>query len=113
VGLGLTTTVFLTGSNNGLNSDVSALGISLNPAEQQSVRGVLAGTDSANQILTQYTQQIADQLVDIVRHAFASGMRWAFILDGALAVCGFVVALLFVGGSLLHRDEDDPEQATT
>jgi hypothetical protein len=32
------------------------------------------------------------------------GLRWAFLLDGLLAVCGVVVSALFVGGSVFtHR----------
>jgi hypothetical protein len=71
--------------------------------EQEAVRGVLAGTDSAQAIVAKYAGELGDQLVELVRDAFATGLRWAFLLDGALAVLGAVVSILFVGGSLLKR----------
>ncbi len=52
---------------------------------------------------------IADQsaarraLVELVREAFASGLTWSFRLVAVLALGGLVVAVLFVGGSLLAR----------
>jgi EmrB/QacA subfamily drug resistance transporter len=103
VGLGITTTVFLVGANNGLADSTRDAGVQFTAEEQEAVRGVLAGTDSAQTILEKYAGQLGDQLVELVRDAFATGLRWAFLLDGALAVCGAVVSILFVGGSLLKR----------
>jgi hypothetical protein len=38
-----------------------------------------------------------------VRDSFVTGLHSAFRLDTALAFCALLVAVLFVGGSLLHR----------
>ena len=103
VGLGITTTVFLVGANRGLEDSTSAAGADLTPDEMESVRGVLAGTDSSQAVVAKYAGQLGDQLVELVRDAFATGLRWAFLLDGALAVIGVVVSALFVGGSVFAR----------
>jgi EmrB/QacA subfamily drug resistance transporter len=103
VGLGLTTTVFLVGANRGLDESTNAAGVQLTGDEQEAVRGVLAGTDSSQTVLTTYAGQLGDQLVELVRDAFASGLRWAFLLDGALAIVGVIVSALFVGGSVFKR----------
>jgi EmrB/QacA subfamily drug resistance transporter len=104
VGLGVTTTLFLVGSNKGLADSTQAAGAQLTDGEQSTVRGVLAGTDSAQTVLAKYAGQLGDQLVDIVREAFAMGLRWAFLLDGLLAIGGVIVSALFVGGSVFkHR----------
>jgi fucose permease len=103
VGLGLTTTLFLVGSNRGLDDATQQSGVQLTGSEQSAVRGVLAGTDSAQTVLATYAGQLGDQLVDIVREAFTMGLRWAFLLDGVLAVAGVIVSALFVGGSVFSR----------
>jgi EmrB/QacA subfamily drug resistance transporter len=103
VGLGITTTVFLVGANNGLSDSTQAAGVNLTSDETEAVRGVLAGTDSAQQVLQTYAGSLGEQLVEYVRDAFAMGLRWAFLLDGALALVGAVVGALFVGGSVFRR----------
>jgi EmrB/QacA subfamily drug resistance transporter len=111
VGLGLTTTVFLMGSNRSLERDTAELDhLTLTGDEQEVVRGVLAGTDSAATVLARFPGETGEQLVGLVRDAFASGMRWAFTLDGLLAVAGIAVSVLFVGGSLVHRHRRESRQ---
>ena len=52
---------------------------------------MLAGTDSAG--------SPGEQLIELVREAFASGLAWSFRLVAVLALAGLVVSVLFVGGS--------------
>jgi EmrB/QacA subfamily drug resistance transporter len=104
VGLGLTTTLFLVGANRGLDDNTTDAGVQLSGDELEAVRGVLAGTDSSQAVVAKYSGQLGGELVDLVRDAFATGLRWAFLLDGALAVGGVIVSALFVGGSVFkHR----------
>jgi EmrB/QacA subfamily drug resistance transporter len=103
VGLGITTTLFLVGANNGLADSTQAANVSLTSQESEAVRGVLAGTDSSQQVLQTYAGSLGDQLVEFVRAAFTMGLRWAFLLDGILALIGAVVGALFVGGSVFKR----------
>lgn len=100
VGLGATTAVFTAASDDKLSSDITGLGVKVSEREMDAIDGVLAGTESASQVLSSFSQRIADRLEGLVGDAFAAGFDWAFRFDFALAVAGFVVALLFVGGRL-------------
>jgi MFS family permease len=100
VGLGLTTTVFTSGIHTSLADDVGA---SVPDRSQNAIHGILAGTDSAKQALSDFTTKSADQVLQIVREAFAAGFHSALLLDAALAFVGFLIALFFVGGRLRLR----------
>jgi EmrB/QacA subfamily drug resistance transporter len=86
VGLGLTTAIFTTASNDKLQGEVGDL---------DAVRGVLAGTESA--------RRAPEAVIDLVRDAFAAGMQWSFRVVALLALGGLVISVLFVGGSLISR----------
>ncbi len=103
VGLGLTTTVFITASEDRLQRDLAAT--RLDSDEVDALHGALAGTDSASQILARFPGAAADRLVELVRDAFAAGMQWAFRLVALLALLGLLVSVLFVGGSLLRGEQ--------
>jgi MFS family permease len=93
VGLGLTTTVFMTASADKLQ----AASTGMSPNELHDVQGVLAGTDSAAEVLARYGGQIPGGLIELVREAFVAGLTWSFRLVALLALCGLVVSVLFVG----------------
>ncbi|MET0761654.1 MAG: DHA2 family efflux MFS transporter permease subunit [Thermoleophilaceae bacterium] len=99
IGLGLTTTVFTTASEDKLQSDLAGTGLSNDQID--ALHGALAGTDSAATLLARFPGGVGDRLVELVREAFAAGMQWGFRLVAALALAGLVVSVLFVGGSLL------------
>jgi MFS family permease len=101
IGLGLTTTVFTTASEDRLQS--SPVTASLTEPDREAVQGVLAGTDSAAEAVAQLSSRASDLVVSVVRDAFAAGMEWGFRLVAALALLGLVVTVLFVGGSLLRQ----------
>ena len=67
------------------------------------VHGILAGTRSGKQILTEFAPAIAHRLELLVRDAFVTGLHLAFRVDVALALCGMVVAVAFVGGTVKHH----------
>lgn len=98
VGLGLTTVVFLLISNRAVDAEATQLGVTLDPTELASIRGVLVGTDTANSIVAEYPASVADQLVRIVRHGFDAGLRWALLFNALLALGGLVVTVLRVAG---------------
>jgi EmrB/QacA subfamily drug resistance transporter len=110
IGLGLTTTIFTTASEDRLQRDT----VTLSDKEITDVQGALAGTDSAAKVLAHHGGAVADRLVEIVREAFAAGLTWSFRLVAVLALAGFVVAVLFVGGPLVRRGErvESVESAT-
>jgi len=99
IGLGLTTTVFTTASEDALQEDLA--GTRLSGREVDSLHGALSGTESASSLIARFPAEAADRLVELVREAFAAGMQWAFRLVALLALAGLVVSVLFVGGSLL------------
>jgi hypothetical protein len=99
IGLGLTTTVFTTASEDSLQADLA--GSRLSGGEIDALHGALAGTESATSILDRFPAAAADRIVELLREAFAAGMQWGFRLVALLALAGLVVAVLFVGGSLL------------
>jgi len=97
VGLGLTTTVFTAGIHSSLAADAGA---GVPDRSQNAVHGILAGTESAKQALADFTTKSADQVMQIVREAFAAGFHGALLLDASLAFVGFLIAVFFVGGRL-------------
>jgi EmrB/QacA subfamily drug resistance transporter len=100
VGLGLTTTVFITASEDQLQGSLDGSG--LRNSEIDALHGALAGTESAAEILSRFSAEAADRILELVREAFAAGMQWAFRLVAVLAFVGLVISVLFVGGSLLR-----------
>jgi MFS family permease len=105
IGLGLATTVFTTASEDKLQSATKGL----SDSEIHDVQGVLAGTESAAQVLARQGAATADRLTELVRDAFVSGMTWSFRLVAALAFAGVVVAVLSVGGRIREREAGPSE----
>jgi Na+/melibiose symporter-like transporter len=103
VGLGLTTTVFTTASQDRLQRDAA----SLREAEIEEIQGVLAGTESAAEIIARQGRAAGERLIEVVRDAFVTGLNWSFRLVAVLALAGLVVAVLFVGGRLLGARGDN------
>ena len=99
VGLGLTTTVFTTASEDRLQRDLKGL----SEKEIEEVQGALAGTESAAEIVARQGAAAGDRLLEVVRDAFVNGLNWSFRLVALLALTGLVISVLFVGGSLLGR----------
>jgi EmrB/QacA subfamily drug resistance transporter len=104
VGLGLTTTVFTTASEDKLQSETTGL----RDGEIDSVQGVLAGTESAAEVIARQGQAAGERLEELVREAFVDGLAWSFRLVAVLALLGVVVSVLFVGGSLLGGRRREP-----
>jgi EmrB/QacA subfamily drug resistance transporter len=94
VGLGLTTTVFTTAAEDKLQSGATGL----RETEIEDVQGVLAGTESAAEVIQHVGGTAAERLIELVREAFVSGLTWSFRLVALLALGGLVVSILFVGG---------------
>lgn len=106
VGLGLTTTVFLAGSNRGISDGAAEAGVDLTRNEVAAVRGVVSGTDSAAQVLAQAPEHVTGVLIDVVRDSFVTGLRWALLFDGVLAVIGLAVAAFKAGGPISRFGHD-------
>lgn len=103
VGLGFNTTLFTTRSESVLDSHVAALGTKITDTQSDLLHGILAGTRSGKQILTEFAPAVAHRLELLVRDAFVSGLHLALRVDAVLALCGVAVAIAFVGGTVKHH----------
>jgi len=96
VGLGLATTIFATASSDKLESEIADAGPRLSDSQQDAVEGLLAGTDSAGELVDQFPHMAA-RLEDIAREAFAAGFTWGFRMVALLALAGLAVTVLELG----------------
>jgi hypothetical protein len=112
IGLGLTTTIVSSSSRAALETEMSALGGDLPPAQAEALGGLLAGTESAQQVLAGFAPETARRLLDAAGAAFADGVRTGLRLDAALALVAVAIAALLVGGrrpaGTTERDGPDP-----
>jgi EmrB/QacA subfamily drug resistance transporter len=115
LGLGLTTAIFSGVSSHRLEADAASQGIAASPSDLHAVHGVLAGTESSQQVLASFPADVARELVELAGDAFAAGMQWALRVDGALAFASLLVTLAFVGGrlELRRRSRSTAETAET
>ena len=97
VGLALTTAVFALVSHQSVNSDVERLGGSPTQQELRDLQGVLAGTDSAQEVQLELPADAAI-VTDVASDAFEEGLQWAFRLDALLVLAGVAVTATMVGG---------------
>jgi EmrB/QacA subfamily drug resistance transporter len=98
IGLGLTTTIFTTAATDTVQKSPTASALS--SAQQADVHGILAGTGSARHVLAELPGAAGHHVVATVRDAFTSGMHWGFRFVAVLALAGFVLTVLRVGGPL-------------
>ena len=103
VGLAIATTVFTSASQDRLSADAAARGLPLSGQEIEDVQGILAGTESAQQVARELPAAQSAEVVELVRDAFMDGMTTAFRLDAALALAAAAVTVLFVGGRVHLR----------
>jgi EmrB/QacA subfamily drug resistance transporter len=98
LGLGLTTSIFTSTSENELADKAEEAGTSLTEHQDSVAHGVLAGTDSGNQVIADFSGEAAERLLQAVRDSFVAGLQVSFRVVAAIAVVGFVIALLYIGG---------------
>jgi len=99
IGLGLTTTIVASSAQSAIRTEAPA--ITQLPAEQlTALRGLLAGTESSQQVLAQFDAATAQRLLDLAGEAFAAGVQTGLRVDAALAALAFLLALVLLNG---HR----------
>jgi EmrB/QacA subfamily drug resistance transporter len=104
IGLGITTTIVATSERAAVDNHLASAGLTLPQPERDALAGVLAGAESAQQVMRQFDPTVAGRLLEIAGDAFADGVRAGFRLDALLAAAGFVLAVLFLGH--VHRQPD-------
>ena len=98
VGLGVTTAIFTSASENELGDLAqSKVGLTLTGHEQAVLHGDLAGTDSAAAALAELPSKAIADIEEIVRHSFANGVQTSFQMIAVVAVVGFLVAVFDLG----------------
>jgi hypothetical protein len=70
------------------------------------IHGVLAGTESGKEALSLFGTNAAEEVLEIVRDSFVVGIQTGFRVVAAVALVGFVVSLVFVGGKLFGRKRE-------
>jgi EmrB/QacA subfamily drug resistance transporter len=111
LGLGITTAIFTITSEDKLASEASAAGLDLTEHQASVAHGDLAGTDAAAAALGNLGPSAAERVEAAVRDSFVVGIQWGFRYVAAVALIGFVVAALFVGGRAGETPEEAPGSA--
>jgi EmrB/QacA subfamily drug resistance transporter len=106
VGLGITTTIFTSVSEDEVATKAAEAGSRLSESQEHVVHGVLAGTEPGQDAFQQLSNAGAERALDVVRDSFVTGIQAGFRVTSAIALAGFVVAVLFIGGRLgRHADK--------
>jgi EmrB/QacA subfamily drug resistance transporter len=100
IGLGLTTAIFESVSEDEVSEKASEAGAQLTEAQENVVHGVLAGTEPGQRAYEQLSTVGAERALEIVRDSFVTGIHAGFRVVSLVAVAGCVVAIMFVGGRL-------------
>src|SRR4051794_9665436 len=110
VGLGLTTAIVSSVAKDHVHDSGVADG--LTHTQEIAVNKVLAGTESGKQLIEQFPS-MATQLNTLAKEALVSGMQTGYIVVGALAFLGLLVATFLVGGGLRRHGvpQDAPAEA--
>lgn len=109
VGLGVATTIFTLRSESVLERDASEAGTALTEHQSSVLHGELAGTDAAASALAALPVDAAEEITRIVRDSFATGVQTSFRVIAAVALVGFLVAVL----GLARTDDPEPDPAAT
>ncbi|MCB0875439.1 MAG: DHA2 family efflux MFS transporter permease subunit [Solirubrobacterales bacterium] len=106
VGLGVSTAIFTSSSEDKLGDLVSSeTGLTLTGHEQAVLHGSLAGTDAAAKALAELPARAAGEIQTLVSDSFALGVQTTFRVIAVVAVAGFLVAVLDLART------PDPESA--
>jgi EmrB/QacA subfamily drug resistance transporter len=100
VGLALTTAIFTLVSENEVGEQAAQAGAPLTEGETSVIHGVLAGTEPGTAAFGQLSTVGADRALGIVRDSFVSGLQVGFRVVAAVALIGFILAIVKVGGPL-------------
>ena len=100
VGIGLTTAIFTTASENDLATKAADAGTTLSEHQTSVAHGLLAGTDPSVDAVRGFSPEAVERIEGLVRDSFVTGIEAGFRVVSVIALIGFVVSVLFVGGRL-------------
>ncbi len=93
VGLGLTTALFTSRSEDEVVSDAAAKGISMTGDQAGVIHGVLAGTEPGQEAFAQFSPSTAEKVLDVVKDSFVAGVQLSLRVVAAIALVGLVIAI--------------------
>jgi hypothetical protein len=99
IGLGITTAIFTITSEDELQTKAAEAGTKLTEGQSSVLHGLLAGTETSAAAARDLGPTALERVEGIVRDSFVFGIQSGFRYVLAVAAIGFLVALLFVGGS--------------
>ncbi len=93
VGLGLTTAIFTSRSEDAVVSDGAALGLRMTGEQSGVIHGVLAGTEPGTAAFNDFGSSVADELLDVVKDSFVTGVQVSLRVVAAIALVGLIIAI--------------------
>lgn len=92
IGLGLTTTIVAATERAAVNARLIEGNLALEAAARDALDKMLAGAESARQVLAQFDAATAQELLSLAADAFADGVRQGLRLDTFIIAAGVVLA---------------------
>ncbi len=92
IGLGLTTTIVAAAERGAVDQRLLAGGLSLETPARAALDRMLAGAESARQVLAQFDASVAQEMLDLASAAFAVGVRQGLRIDTFIIAAGVVLA---------------------
>ncbi len=108
---GYPTAIFTSVSESELSTKASEAGTQLTDHQDGVLHGLLAGTDASESALAKLSQGAADRIMNIVRESFVTGIQTSFKVIAVVALVGFAISVLYVGGRLFGG-ESKPARET-
>jgi EmrB/QacA subfamily drug resistance transporter len=96
VGLGLTTALFTSRSEDAVVSDATEAGLRLTGEQAAVIHGYLAGTEPGQAAFNKFDTSVADRVLDVVRESFVTGVAFSLRVIAAIALVGLLIAILGV-----------------
>lgn len=109
IGLGLATALFTIRSEAKVVSEASDFGLRMSEQQSSVIHGVLAGTESGQAAVSDFSTSVADRVLAVVNDSFVAGAQFSFRIVAAIAVIGLVIAILGVRPA--SEDEGDEAAA--
>ena len=105
IGLGLTTALFTSRSEDLVVSEAADNGLQMTGDQAGVIHGFLAGTEPGDAAFEQFDTSVADKVLDVVKDSFVGGIQLSLRVVAAIALVGLVIAIIGV------RPKPSPESA--
>jgi hypothetical protein len=107
-GVAVTGALFKAMENDKLAERLAASGAKLGPSDGAEIRGLLSGSDAAEDKLARLVPSVAEQVERVVREAFVYAFDGAMLLCMAVSLAGVLAAFLVAGRTPKPRHTAGP-----